>query len=99
MTIEKIHVFYPSLLLYCFFCNIGIYDHDTKYETYIDISKIPELVTRQTSPRLELGGGTTLHDLLELMEQLADQQPSSYHYGKQFGIHLRKVNFYAAFYF
>ena len=56
-------------------------------------------MTRQTSPRLELGGGTTLHDLLELMEQLADQQPSSYHYGKQFGIHLRKVNSYTTFYF
>ena len=79
--------------------QIGIYDHDTQYETYIDISKIPELVRRQTSPRLELGGATTLHDLLELMEQLADQQPSSYYYGKQFGIHLRKVNSYTTFYF
>jgi len=49
------------------------------------------------SPRLELGGGTTLHDLLELMETLADQQPSSYHYGKQFGIHLRKVNSFTTF--
>ena len=76
--------------LLCLF-NSGIYDHDTLYDTYIDISKIPELAFQQMSPTLELGGGTTLHDLLEIMERLAEEQPSSYKYGKQFGIHLRKV--------
>ena len=58
---------------------------------YIDISKIQELVFKQTSPNLEIGGGTNLHDLLEIMERLAKDQPSSYQYGTQFGIHLRKV--------
>ena len=69
----------------------GIYDHDTVYDTYIDILKIPELAVRKTTPCLELGGGTNLHDLIEVMERLATDNPTDYSYGKQFGIHLRKV--------
>ena len=69
----------------------GIYDHDTVYDTYIDILKIPELAVRKTTPNLELGGGTNLHDLIEIMEDLAESDPLNYSYGKQFGIHLRKV--------
>ena len=69
----------------------GIYDHDTIYDTYIDILKIPELALRKTTPNLELGGGTNLHDLIEIMEGLAESDPLNYNYGKQFGIHLRKV--------
>ena len=71
----------------------GVYDHpdNTSYNSYIDISKLPELRFHQTSPTLELGGGTTLHDFIEIMERLSEEQPSSYKYGKQFGIHLRKV--------
>ena len=69
----------------------GVYDHDVIYDTYIDISKVPELALRQLTPSLELGGGTNLHDLIDIMEQLSKEEPSSYQYGKQFGIHLRKV--------
>ena len=73
------------------FVLTGIYDHDTAYDTYIDILKIPELAVRKTTPNLELGGGTNLHDLIEIMEGLAKSDPLNYTYGKQFGIHLRKV--------
>ena len=73
---------------------VGIYDHpdNTSYDSYIDIAKLSELAFKQMSPTLELGGGTTLHDFLEIMEKLAEEQPSSYKYGKQIGIHLRKVS-------
>ena len=71
--------------------TLGIYDHDTVYDTYIDILKIPELSARKLTPNLELGGGTNLHDLIEVMEGLAKSDPTNYAYGKQFGIHLRKV--------
>ena len=72
---------------------LGVYDHpdNTSYDSYIDISKLSELAFKQTSPALELGGGTTLHDFIEIMERLSEEQSSSYKYGKQFGIHLRKV--------
>ena len=74
-----------------FHFSLGIYDHDTIYDTYIDTLKISELAIRKTSPNLELGGGTNLHDLIEIMEGLAESDPLNYSYGKQFGIHLRKV--------
>ena len=72
---------------------LGIYDHDTKYDTYIDILKIPELASRKLSPNLEVGGCTNLHDWIEIMEGLAKDQPNDYSYGKAFGIHLRKVRY------
>ena len=49
----------------------GIYDHDTKYDTYVNILNIPELVSRKRAPNLELGGGTNLHDFIEIMERVA----------------------------
>ena len=80
-----------QILIFGFPLIVGIYDHDTVYDTYIDILKIPELVARKMKPSLELGGGTNLHDLIEIMEGLAKENPTDYFYGKQFGIHLRKV--------
>ena len=67
------------------------------YDTYIDILKIPELASRKTTPNLELGGGTNLHDLIEIMEGLAESDPLNYSYGKQYGIHLRKVILFIEF--
>jgi hypothetical protein len=84
---------YIIITIILLFSTLGIYDHDTIYDTYIDILKIPELAVRKTTPELELGGGTNLHDFIEIMEGLAKTDPNNYTYGKQFGIHLRKVIF------
>ena len=64
----------------------------TPADVFIDVKKVGALTLCKTSPTLELGGGMNIHDVIETVDHLAEND-KNYFYGKAMVNHLRKVNF------
>lgn len=67
------------------------YSRDGPFDTYVDVTGIPELTAVSSSP-LNVGGGVPLGDLIRKLEQMAADEPEDYAYGVQMAKHLKKVS-------
>jgi hypothetical protein len=70
----------------------GIYDADVIYDIYIDVKKIDELSMFSVGDAtLQIGTGTSLNSLIELLEKVAISEGDKFSFGTAMAKHIRKV--------
>ena len=69
----------------------GVYAHDGPYTDFIDVRELTELSQVTKTPDLVFGGNASLAQVINTMQQMAEDDPQNYSYGNQVVTHLKKV--------
>ena len=70
---------------------MGVYPNDGPYTNYIDVRKLAELSVVIKTPELVIGGNVTLTNFIDVMEEMAKNDPKNYSYCSQIVTHVKKV--------